>query len=163
LDETVVVEARDPEACPEVPLAPPGAGVQENIKRERGNGAYRIGMYDPSFRILSAMDFYFAVRNNSRYDYKQISIIKEIDGLPWISQRSPYEDFGNFNFGAVGAVRGFTIEELLIGAGFAQTRSTPEVVGTTWQRLFDLAGADDFSDQVQIAKGFRFAQNGCSQ
>ncbi len=73
---------------------------------------------------------------------------------------SPYQDFGNFNYGAVGSAWGIPQDLLLRGAGYAQTQagtSTPE-----WGNWYQGPPyGDDPADQEQIMQGIQYYQNGC--
>ena len=100
--------------------------------------------------------FYNLVQGHGPWDYKQDATLNDFGTLnPRPNPSSPYEDFDNFNYGATGAALGLPPEALLIGAGWQATRSHSETAGTTWQNLFDLAGADDFNDQIMIMQGLR--------
>ncbi|WP_318664274.1 polymorphic toxin type 44 domain-containing protein [Treponema sp.] len=109
----------------EVPLAPSFVDIDENIKRAKS---------------MSSIDFYNAVRNKGEWDYKQYG--------------QAFEDFGNFNFGATGAVL-FPDGILKRGAGWAQSRAgTSKKEWGTWF-LFSPYG-DDPRDQVQIQNGIDY-------
>ncbi len=102
-------------------------------------------------------------RNKGSWDYKQAGNYADDFGRLPRGAQSPYEDFGNFNYGATAAALGLTPEVALLGGGYAATRAHPETSGTTWDRLMngDLAAADDFSDQIQIMAGFEYYWKGC--
>ncbi|GAA5526198.1 hypothetical protein Maes01_02797 [Microbulbifer aestuariivivens] len=70
---------------------PPGVNIQQNIA-EASN--------------MSPFEFYDAVRNGGRWDYKQ--------------QGSQYEAFGNYNYGLTGRAAGFPGNVLNRAAGWAQ-------------------------------------------
>lgn len=77
----------------EIPPAPSGVSVDENMEEAKE---------------MSLFDFYNAVRNGGKWDYKQ--------------QGRGFENFGNFNFGATGKVLlpGFILKR---GAGWAQEKA----------------------------------------
>jgi RHS repeat-associated protein len=123
----------DPPACfcPSVPLHPPAASCPANI-REAG-------------RHVNPFWFYNQVRNRAPWDFKQ---------------QGPYEDFGNFNYGATGYMFGFPTFIVLRLAGWAQSRagtSRPEF-GHWWGMA---PYGDDPADQAQIRRGIQYAQCGC--
>lgn len=96
---------------------------------------------------MNIVEFYQAVRNKGRWDYKQ--------------QGAEYQDFGNFNYGATGQAAGFG-PILLPAAGWAQTRagtSKPE-----WGSPFGKAPyGDDPADQAMIRAGMQYARCGCGK
>ena len=95
--------------CPQRPVAPGGVSVDDNIQMARivqaedaQNGSGIVG--DLGW-------FYREVRNHGPWDYKQ--------------QGSQYQDFGNFNFGAVGAALGLDLITLERAAGWASIKANP--------------------------------------
>ena len=97
-------------------------------------------------RTMSIPEFYSAVRNKGRWDYKQ--------------QSNDLQDFGNFNFGATGYAASFS-PFLLRAAGWAQMQA-----GTSrseWGKWYGSSPyGDDPADQSQIAKGMQYARCGCA-
>jgi len=89
-------------------------------------------------------------------DYKQLAQ-NYSDGYP---VGSPYADFGNFNYGAMGAAMGIPQSILLRAAGYAQGQA-----GTSSQKWGNWKGGppygDDPNDQVQIKAGINYYQAGC--
>ena len=144
--------------CPAVPDHPPSADVDKNVADAHGN-RWLLYMFPLGAPIAGGW-FYQQVRNKGPWDYKQSTTMNDF-GVP--NFPSPYEDLGNFNYGATGAALGLPLDALLIGGGLAATRSHPETSGTTWDRLFDLAAADDLTDQVQILQGYQYYKSGCHQ
>jgi len=75
---------------------------------------------------------------------------------------SPYQEFGNFNYGVTGAAAGIELQVLLRGAGWAQQRagtSSPE-----WGNPLGFTPyGDDPADQVQIVAGFNYDKYGCNE
>ena len=109
----------------DLPLAPTWVDVDENIKRAKS---------------MSMFDFYTAVKNKGKWDYKQYG--------------SAYEDFGNFNYGATGSTL-FPKFVLRRGAGYAQNRA-----GTSkesWGKWYQgKPYGDDPKDQDAINKGINY-------
>jgi RHS repeat-associated protein len=87
----------------------------------------------------------------------------EYKGFPWDynnTQGSQYEEFGNFNYGATGTVKGFTQEQLLIAAGAVQhatNTSRPEWGNPFTGRPY----GDDPLDQIDISLGISYAKGQC--
>jgi len=118
--------------CPAIPRRPSGVSCDVNIDQARDQ-------YNPFW-------FYGQVRNKGPWDYKQ--------------QGGQFQDFGNFNYGAVGAAFGFTDQILLRGAGAAQMlagTSTPQW-GYPWGSS---PYGDDPADQQQIQDGIRYFRCRC--
>jgi hypothetical protein len=96
------------------------------------------------------------VQNGGDWDYKQIG---KVEG-----QASPYENFGNFNYGAVGAVLGIPDFILQSAAGGAQYTSAYKGVFEVWTFLDFSAGLlpdipfgsfDDPKDQIWVNEGIQ--------
>lgn len=138
--------------CPAVPAHPPNASVAAN--------ASEAGKLRWLLPPLKEFVFYLDVRNGSPWDYKRQG--RTLSDLGTIGP-SPYQDFGNFNFGVVGAAAGFPAQELLRGAGYAQQQagtSSPQ-----WGHWYspNPPYGDDPSDQAMIRAGIAYYQNGCVQ
>ena len=73
---------------------------------------------------------------------------------------SPYADFGNFNFGAVGAAFGIPLKGLLKGAGWAQDRQVRPLRNGVIRKGGPPYG-DDPNDQAQIIAGYNYYKAGC--
>jgi Bacterial toxin 44 len=106
---------------------------------------------------VSLYVFKKAVENKGPWDYKQQGwTLTDTGNLG----PSPFQDFGNFNFGASGAAWGIPLNVLERGAGWGQGRagtSTPE-----WGHWYQGPPyGDDPADQAQIAAGYQYYQNGC--
>lgn len=81
--------------CPAVPQAPPGASVNRNIRLSQ---LMQVVTYtDP---LVSLYVFKKTVANKMPWDYKQQGWTLTDTGQ---LGPSPFQDFGNFNFGATGA------------------------------------------------------------
>lgn len=98
------------------------------------------------------------VQNGGDWDYKQIG---KVEGQP-----SPYENFGNFNYGAVGAALGIPDFVLQSAAGGAQYTSAYKGVFEVWTFLDFSAGLlpdtpfgsfDDPKDQIWVNEGINAA------
>jgi len=87
--------------------------------------------------------FYNQVRNKGPWDYKQ--------------KDAKYQNFGNFNYGAVGTAFGLPEQVLLRGAGWAQGQSGNDGSGKWWG---DAPHGDDPADQDMIKKGIEYAKRG---
>jgi RHS repeat-associated protein len=151
---TVTATANPPtnKTCPAVPPHPASADVNANAKDEK-----LLRLFLPP---LKEALFYLDVRNGSKWDYKQQG--QSVDDFgQWHS--SPYQDFGNFNFGVVGAAAGIPQQELLRGAGFAQSRA--KTSNPRFGRWYDLHPpyGDDPNDQAMIRAGYAYYENGCVQ
>lgn len=119
-----------------VPAHPAGSCVEMNIWAAKSQIGFINGPMD-------AVWFYNMVRNGGPWDYKQ--------------KGRQYQDFGNFNFGAVGYAIGIPEDVLLRGAGWAQSRA-----GTTTSSWGNWWGnspyGDDPMDQKAIQSGIDYAK-----
>jgi hypothetical protein len=143
------------QTCPPVPEHPASASVAANTSKAV---KIRWSLAIEPIPLLRYNWFYQNVRNKGPWDYKQQG--KTLNDFGRL-QQSPYQDFGNFNFGATGAAAGIPLQILLRGAGWAQQRagtSTPQ-----WGHWYDLNGpfGDDPADQGVISAGHAYYQNGC--
>jgi RHS repeat-associated protein len=125
-----------------VPVAPARANLHENMRKAGQPG-----------NMLNLLWFARQVGPGRPWDYKQDGkAIKQQTGV------NPYEDFGNFNFGATGAMAGIPDYILLRGAGFAQSMIT----GTSrpdWGHWgYSAPYGDDRRDQTQIRNGIAYAR-----
>jgi RHS repeat-associated protein len=132
--------------------------VDQNVSQAK---AYRLLFFSGGLGTgIAANWFYNQVRGHGPWDYKQDKSINDF-GLP--DPRSPFEDFGNFNFGATAAALGIPEDVALRGAGWASTQADPgraKQLGHWW-------GAppygDDPDDQVQIELGYNYVRLNCHQ
>jgi hypothetical protein len=131
-----------------VPTAPSCVSVNTNIK---------FANVLHIFSVVNLPVFYGLVRNKGPMDYKQ--------GAHTLSDTgqlgpSPYADFGNFNYGAVGAAFGIPQNLLFRGAGYAQGQA-----GTSSPEWGNWKGGppygDDPNDQAQINAGYNYYKAGC--
>lgn len=89
---------------------------------------------------MSSLDFYQAVRNGGKWDYKQLG--------------SQFQEFGNYNYGVTGRAAGFSENTLLRMAGWAQHSagtSSPEWGHPLGKSPF----GDDPNDQRWIKEGIK--------
>ena len=135
--------------CLAVPEYPPGVDLKLNIARA----------HKSMWLILAAPRlfwFYMQVRNRGPWDYKQIKTLNDFGAL----SPSPFEQFGNFNYGATGAAAGLPLQVLLRGAGWAQQRARTS--DPRWGRWYGSAPyGDDPRDQEQITAGYNYYENRC--
>lgn len=131
-----------------VPPAPPGVDIIENM-----NGAKAHRYYPDALKYLW---FYNQVHNRAPWDYKQSDIDK-----------TKYAPFGNFNYGATGAMLRIPQDVLLRMAGVAQKRAgnSSPAFGSNPGPVVSLLGVggvapygDDPVDQMFIKQGFQYAQ-----
>ncbi len=98
---------------------------------------------------MSPLDVYQAVRHGGKWDYKQRQ-----------KGNRDYQDFGNFNYGAVMTANGWGPETILRGAGWAQQRA-----GTSRKEFGSPLGGppygDDPADQRQIKAGIDYYEKTC--
>lgn len=131
---------RDP-----IPPAPPGVSVDDNMRRARelqdtlSKGWSSDMPVDPSYGIMAAW-----FPKNHEMDYKQ--------------QDPRYQDFGNFNYGAVGSALGLGPYMLHGAAGVAQ------IMDKTWSAKLDLPflskqSGDTDQDYRQIDKGIAYERS----
>ncbi len=121
----------------QIPVAPPRASLPDNLWAAEGHAENYQWFYDQ-------------VRNGGEWDYKQDgAVYKKRTGY------NPYEDFGNFNFGATGRAAGIPPWILQRAAGWAQMvahTSQPEF----GHFAFKYPYGDDFADQAQIMAGIDY-------
>ena len=143
-----------PIELPNVPLAPEGVDIDENIKTTL---AYATVGNLLSFTSLAhlritihqaaAMVWFRRIQPGGEWDYK----LRRDDDL--------FENFGNFNFGATGAALGIPDETLLKGAGFVHQI---QGVGGGQGEFSILPGkgeypyGDDPRDSAQIKAGIHY-------
>jgi Ca2+-binding RTX toxin-like protein len=126
---------------------PPGVSVSDNVARAKE--------YQKTHTSEETFNWFFdTVKNNSdghlsqdlSMDYKQID--------------SRYENFGNFNYGAIGKALGYSDAMLLYGAGWAQGKADGlSGVEAMKRALLDPSyKGDNAQDQVMIATGILGAE-----
>jgi hypothetical protein len=97
---------------------------------------------------ISLYAFGQMVGNSKPWDYKQLG--------------SKYQAFGNFNLGAAGAAWGIPLNILQRGAGYAQSKAGTSL--SQWRHWCQgRPYGDDPVDQVQVAAGYWYYQDGCYQ
>ncbi|MHB9112969.1 MAG: RHS repeat-associated core domain-containing protein, partial [Thermoleophilia bacterium] len=123
--------------CPIPPVGPPGACVKDNIDIAKDYPAWNPG---------AMAGLYENVKNHGPWDYKR--------------KGSQYEDFGNFNFGAVTAAMGVSAYGAQNAAGIYQQWNGAAAAGSGIPFLRWPYG-DDASDAVQIERGRQYFKCGC--
>jgi RHS repeat-associated protein len=133
--------------CPAVPDHPAFANVNNNIRAVLN--AKILGVIPP------LVDWYKNVNTRGPWDYKQIRPLNDF-GQP--DKKSPYEDFGNFNYGATAAAMGIPLNIALRGAGWKQPNPDP-----SWKHWYSLQApyGDDPRDQEQIRAGYQYYKSRC--
>ena len=134
--------------CPTVPEHPGYANVNANMNAAKS----------APFAVYS---FYNQVRNHGPWDYKQA---KNLNDFGQIIPHSPFEDFGNFNYGATSASLGLPLNVALRAAGYGGTKAA---TGSTWDAIKGALGpspyGDDSHDQEMIINGYNFSKQGCHE
>jgi hypothetical protein len=109
-------------------------------------------------------DFYMNVRNHGPQDYKQNKQLRDVpsaDGHPF-TDKSPFEDFGNFNHGATAAAQGIPMSVALRAAGYAgQKAQGASTADATKTAMGSAPYGDDPDDQAQIINGYNFVSRKC--
>lgn len=143
-----VVPANEKKNCPTVPVHPGYGNVNANMDAAKS----------APFAIYS---FYNLVQNHGQWDYKQA---KNLNDFGQIIPQSPFEDFGNFNYGATAASLGLPIDVALRAAGYAGVKAE---TGSTWDAIKGAIGSspygDDLHDQQMIINGYNFSKQGCHE
>ena len=123
--------------CPTPPPGPLGACVADNIDIAKDYPAWNPG---------SLAGLYDNVKNHGPWDYKR--------------HGSQYEDFGNFNFGAVTAAMGVSAYTAQNGAGIYQQWKGAAAAGSGTPLLRWPYG-DDLKDAAEIERGRQYAKCRC--
>ncbi|WP_116811997.1 RHS repeat-associated core domain-containing protein [Steroidobacter cummioxidans] len=127
--------------CPTAPTAPPGVNVDDNI-----DIAKDFSWVNP----FADLALYENVQNHGVWDYKRQG------------QGGQYEDFGNFNFGAVTAAMGMPYYIAQNGAGIYQQRRGAADAGSGTP-VVKWPYGDDRKDARQIQRGYQYVKNGCKR
>src|SRR5258708_973539 len=142
----------------DVPDHPPTANINNNIALAK-KSRWLI------FALPRLLWFYDQVRNKGPWDYKQQGRTRQdATGVDAVGTYvpSPYQDFGNFNFGATGAAAGIELQVLQRGAGWAQTRAGTS--DPSWGHWYGSPSyGDDPADQAMILAGFNYYKYGCNK
>jgi hypothetical protein len=112
---------------------PPGVDMQQNIAEARR---------------MSYREWYDAVRNGGKWDYKQRGRV--------------YEEFGNYNYGVTARSVGIPGNIPNRGAGWAQQQAgtTKPEWGNWWDWPLNTSFGDDPFDQAWINEGIDDYENG---
>lgn len=139
--------------CPNVPAKPGYSDLNSDIAV--AEQMKKLTYTEPA---VSAGLFYELNKNQGPWgNYKYI---KNTDDFGSLNPKSPFEDYGNFHYGAVGAAAGYPLPVLLRAAGWYQERSgTSDPSFGHWYG--DAPYGDDPKDQQQIKAGFQFYENHC--
>jgi uncharacterized protein RhaS with RHS repeats len=144
--------------CPDVPFHPGEADIDKNIAEEQSNAPLLPNIFGGP---LMLEDSYQKVRNHGPWDYKQTKTLNDFGSL---DIASPYEDFGNFNFGATAASLGIPEDVALRGAGYAGQRAVGNSFLNSMETAFGPAPyGDDPLDQIQSKLGYDYYRKGCHQ
>jgi hypothetical protein len=134
--------------CPGIPQHLPSMNLGQDAKK------------------TNLLNFYSQVKGHGPQDFKQnrpLNDVPDAQGRP-MAVASPYEDFGNFNYGFVAAANHIPLGVALRGAGWAQQKSAG---ASNAQAIKTAVGpapyGDDPLDQVQITNGYNLYARGCYQ
>jgi hypothetical protein len=127
-----------PNLCPTVPAHPKAADVDANIRTTEA-----VNDEDPDGATLWWIN---QVKPNGAWDYKA-----QPPGY------RAYDDFGNFNYGATGAVFGFSLKTLSSGAVGARLFVRP------WAQLKNYGIRNDPHKNEMIRQGMQYEQNHCGK
>lgn len=146
--------AANNQQCPSVPQSPGWLpNVDANIKATPSWGAW--------------YDWYQHIQHGGPWDFKYMGRYADDFGrLPQESQGSPFEDFGNFNFGATGAKAHVPEFIAVRGAGSAGVIAKEGYTASgLWDatKAFIVGGVDDPADTTQIRNGYAYYRAGCHQ
>jgi hypothetical protein len=123
------------------PVYPPGESVEKSMQEAEAQRHNPFG----------SLWFYFKVRNKGPKDYKQL-------GKPFTrpGEKNPYEDAGNYNYGAMANALGLSLETALDFAGAAQAVASGGKVSGMIAILTsgDLKTLDNAHDQEMIRQGY---------
>lgn len=93
------------------------------------------------------MPYYTLVRNGGDWDYKQVGKV--------LNAPSPYESFGNFNYGATGAAMGIPDKVLFRAAGAASVMAGTSPINSG-NPLGSAPYGDSPVDQAWIKQGIEY-------
>ena len=141
--------------CSTVPTQSDPGALQNNIKHAQSMKWLMPG---------SMADFYNDVRNKGPQDYKQNKQLRDVPnaaGHPF-TDKSPFEDFGNFNYGATAAAQGIPMSVALRAAGYAGQKAQGASTADAAKTAMGLAPYDDDpDDQIQIINSYNFYTRKC--
>jgi len=148
---------KNKDKCPSVPFHLDSMDIDKNIAEAESDAPLLYNVFGAPLMID---DYYHKWRGKGPWDYKQGWTMNDFGSL---DQKSPFEEFGNFNYGATAAALGVPENAALRLAGWASTRSDP----TRSQKLGHWWGGppygDDQADQDQIKLGYDYYNQGCHQ
>jgi RHS repeat-associated protein len=148
----------DKDKCPSVPFHLDSMDIDKNIAEEKSNAPLLPNLLGAS---LVLEDYYQKVRNKGPWDYKQNFNLDESGARVF---PSPYEDFGNYNYGATAAALGIPESAGLRAAGYAGQRARGHSrLDSITTALGPAPFGDDAADQIQIKLGYDYYRKGCHQ
>jgi RHS repeat-associated protein len=136
--------------CSAVPTQSTQGSLQQNIKNAE---AMKPAM------PWSMSYFYSNVKNGGPQDYKQNKQMADVAdaGTAPFMVKSPFEDFGNFNYGATAAAQGIPLSVALRAAGYAGQKAQGASAASAAKTAMGPAPyGDDPADQIQIQNGYNF-------
>jgi len=137
-----------PHGCPGVPQHLPSMNLNQNVQK------------------TNLLNFYNQVKGHGPQDFKQVKQMNDIpDALDRpMAVQSPYEDYGNFNYGVVAATSGVPFTVALRGAGYAGQKAQGASTASAMKTAMGPAPyGDDPADQIQITNGYNLVTRGCYQ
>jgi len=134
-----------------VPFAPAGANLAANIRTVQ----HQWWLGSLQLRLVA---FYLHVHNHGPWDYKQITLLSDFGEL---ERPSPYEDFGNFNYGATGAAAGIPLWLVQRAAGLASLRAESSRAARLGHPWGAFPYGDEVRDQAEIIEGYYYYKGGC--
>jgi len=128
--------------CPPVPPHPKGAQINENI-----HAMEKVTAADPTKAKANSWSwFVHQVKPGGAWDYKALP-----GGYP------KWDDFGNFNYGATGAVLTNSLQTLEQGAALARLSARPLA------QLKNYGLGNDPHKNEMIRQGMQYKQNDCGK
>lgn len=128
--------------CPPVPAHPSSADVNANINATEAHQTAAEAMHGGN--SLAIQWWVNQVKTFGPWDYKN-----QRPGL------MAWDDFGNFNYGATGAVLGFPLRTLEAGAVYARLKIRP------FAQLWNYGLGNDPRKNEMIREGMQYRQNNC--
>ncbi len=135
-----------PNGCPGVPQHLPSMNLNTNVQK------------------TNLLNFYDQVKGKGPQDFKQAKQLNDTpdaQGRP-MGVQSPYENYGNFNYGVVAATSGVPFAVALRAAGYAGQKAQGASTASAAKTAMGPAPyGDDPADQIQITNGYNLVTRGC--